>query len=178
MILYDQIGAGVSPDPHTQKRGASRAPVVSLSGPGHVWGRPSGRGIGGNFGGSIADDFGGGGGGGGGSGDGGGGDNSTVQNWADNPWNTVKLVSNEAPREFKRIIKAQTKIYSKEYRVSRDGESNPSDYVDIDRIERLMFYFTEHPEKARPAGFTPSHTTFFHLTFALNRDDRETEIVP
>jgi hypothetical protein len=175
MILYDQIGAGISPDPHTQSRGTSRAPTVALSGPGKVWGRPSGRGIGGSFGGVNA--FGGtwiNPGGDGSSFD----DNSSTDGSADNQTNSIKLVSNEAPRDFKRIVKAQTKIYSKEYRVSRDGESNPSDFVDIDRIERLMFYFTEHPEKARPAGFTPSHTTFFHLSFALSRDDREVEIVP
>jgi hypothetical protein len=193
MILYDQIGAGISEDPHTKKRSASRAPVSDLAGPGRVWGRPSGRGLRGNFGGSLSDGFGDGTGGTGGDGTGGTGgdgtggtggtwlnpgDNTTTDTSADNPTNSIKLISNESPREFKRIIKAQTKIYSKEYRVSRDGESNPSDYVDIDRVERLMFYFTEHPEKARPAGFTPSHTTFFHLTFALNRDDREAEIVP
>ena len=41
-------------------------------------------------------------------------------------------------------------------------------WVEIDRLTRLMFRYTEFPPKSNPGGMMPTLTTYFDLRFDLH----------
>ena len=79
-------------------------------------------------------------------------------------------ISNQTPSgspvEYMRIIPAQAQVASRKVRVRspRDEEV----WIEIDRLTRLMFRYTEFPPKSGPGGMTPTLTTYFDLSFDLH----------
>ena len=72
----------------------------------------------------------------------------------------------EAPPEYMRIIPAQAQVTSQ--RVKVRAASDEGVWIEIDRLTRLMFRYTEFPPKSGPSGMTPTLTTYFDLSFALH----------
>ena len=75
------------------------------------------------------------------------------------------------PAEHMRIINAQLLVASEKVRVH--SPDNPSVWVDIDRLSRMVFHYTDYPPKSRPSGMTPTQTTYFDLTFDLHPSPAE-----
>jgi hypothetical protein len=71
-----------------------------------------------------------------------------------------------APVEYMRVIPAQAQVSSQ--RVKVRSPSDEDVWVEIDRLTRLMFRYTEFPPKSNPSGMTPTLTTYFDLTFDLH----------
>ena len=71
-----------------------------------------------------------------------------------------------APVEYMRVIPAQAQVSSQRVKVrSLDDEDV---WIEIDRLTRLMFRYTEFPPKSGPGGMTPTLTTYFDLSFDLH----------
>ena len=70
------------------------------------------------------------------------------------------------PREFMRIVRADLKVISELVRV--EAPDNPSAWVEIDRMTRMAFHFTEFPPKRTAASPQPSRTTLYDLEFDLH----------
>lgn len=66
--------------------------------------------------------------------------------------------------EYMRIIPAQAQVASERVRV----EAAAGTWIEIDRLTRMMFRYTEHLPRSSPSGLTPTLTTYFDLTFDLH----------
>ncbi len=79
-------------------------------------------------------------------------------------------VSNQTPTgdpvEYMRIIPARAQVTSQRVKVRSPSDENV--WVEIDRLTRLMFRYTEFPPKSGPSGVTPTLTTYFDLSFDLH----------
>jgi hypothetical protein len=71
-----------------------------------------------------------------------------------------------APVEYMRIIPANAQVASQKVKVRSPGDEDV--WIEIDRLTRLMFRYTEFPPKSGPGGMTPTLTTYFDLTFDLH----------
>ena len=76
-----------------------------------------------------------------------------------------------SPPEYMRIIDAQLLVASEKVRVT--SPNDPSVWVDIDRLRRMVFHYTEFPPKSSPSGLTPTRTTYFDLSFDLHPSPSE-----
>jgi hypothetical protein len=72
----------------------------------------------------------------------------------------------EDPVEYMRVIPAQAQVTSERVKVRAPGEDET--WVEIDRLTRLMFSYTEFPSKPTTASMQPSLTTYFDLHFELH----------
>jgi hypothetical protein len=72
----------------------------------------------------------------------------------------------DEPPEYMRIIPAQAQVSSQRVKVRSPDDEDV--WVEIDRLTRLMFRYTEFPPKSSPSGMTPTLTTYFDLSFALH----------
>ncbi len=80
-----------------------------------------------------------------------------------------------SPAEYMRIIAADMLVASQRVRVQSSSDENV--WVEIDRLRRMVFHYTEHPPKSSPSGLTPTRTTYFDLSFALHPlPDEEAEL--
>jgi hypothetical protein len=70
------------------------------------------------------------------------------------------------PVEYMRIIPANAQVASQRVKVRSPDDEDV--WVEIDRLTRLMFRYTEFPPKSGPGGMTPTLTTYFDLTFDLH----------
>ena len=72
-----------------------------------------------------------------------------------------------APAEYMRVVDAQLRVSAQKVKVR--APSDPANqWVEVDRLTRMMFYFTEFPPKSSPGGMTPTLTTYYDMTFALH----------
>ena len=74
-----------------------------------------------------------------------------------------------------RIIAADLLVASQRVRVRSPADENV--WVEIDRLRRMVFHYTEHPPKSSPSGLTPTRTTYFDLSFDLHPSPDEEEEV-
>jgi hypothetical protein len=65
-----------------------------------------------------------------------------------------------------RVIPAQAQVASQ--RVMVRSPEDDDVWIELDRLTRLMFRYTEFPPKSNPGGMTPTLTTSFDLTFDLH----------
>ena len=70
------------------------------------------------------------------------------------------------PPEYIRIIDAELKVMAERVKV-RDA-ANPDLWVEIDRVKRMAFHYTEFPPEPNPAALQPSLTTYYDLHFDLH----------
>ena len=70
------------------------------------------------------------------------------------------------PPEYMRIVDADLKVMAERVKV-RDPE-NAEIWVEIDRVKRMAFHYTEFPPKPDPSSLQPSLTTYFDLHFDLH----------
>lgn len=70
------------------------------------------------------------------------------------------------PRAFMRVIAADLKVMSEVVRVEAPGD--PSTWVEVDRMTRMAFQFTEFPPKPKLSSPQPSRTTVYDMEFALH----------
>ena len=75
------------------------------------------------------------------------------------------------PAEYMRIIPADLTVLSERVRVQSPTDENV--WIEIDRLRRMVFHYTEHPPKSSPSGLTPTRTTYFDLSFALHPSPEE-----
>ena len=79
-------------------------------------------------------------------------------------------ISNQSPSgspiEYMRIIPANAQVASQKVKVRSPGDEDV--WIEIDRLARLMFRYTEFPPKSGPGGMTPTLTTYFDLSFDLH----------
>ena len=80
------------------------------------------------------------------------------------------------PREFMRIVRADLKIMSELVRV--EMPDNPSVWVELDRMTRMAFHFTEFPPKPHAGSPQPSRTTVYDLEFDLHPPPEDEAVVP
>ena len=71
------------------------------------------------------------------------------------------------PRHFMRIIPADLKVTATRHTVD-DGSGNS---VEIDRLNRMMFQYTEILPKPHVSSLQPSRTTYYDMTFALHPEE-------
>lgn len=74
-----------------------------------------------------------------------------------------------APRAFMRLVEAEARIMSQRARV--EAPDDPAVWVEVDRMTRLAFAFTEFPPKPHAGSPQPSLTTVYDLAFALHPED-------
>ena len=79
------------------------------------------------------------------------------------------------PRHFMRVITAELKVMSERVRV--EAPEDPSLWVEVDRMTRMAFHFTEFPPKRTPTSLQPARTTVYDLAFDLH-PPADTEYVP
>ena len=70
------------------------------------------------------------------------------------------------PPEYMRIVDAELKVMAE--RVKVRAPSNPDVWVEIDRVTRMAFHYTEFPPKPDPSALQPSLTTYLDLHFDLH----------
>jgi hypothetical protein len=79
-------------------------------------------------------------------------------------------ISNQTPSgspvEYMRIIPAQAQVASQRVKVRAPDDGDV--WVEVDRLTRLMFRYTEFPPKSSPSGMRPTLTTYFDLSFDLH----------
>ena len=71
-----------------------------------------------------------------------------------------------APPAYMRIIDAELTVQAE--RVKVRSPDDPDTWVEIDRVTRMAFHYTEFPPKPDPSSLQPSLTTYFDLTFDLH----------
>jgi hypothetical protein len=71
-----------------------------------------------------------------------------------------------SPVEYMRTIAADLTVISERVRVQSPSDENV--WVEIDRLRRMVFHYTQHPPKSSPSGLTPTRTTYFDLAFDLH----------
>jgi hypothetical protein len=69
-----------------------------------------------------------------------------------------------ASAEYMRIISATAQVASQKVKV-RAGDDT---WIEIDRLTRLMFRYTEFLPRSSPSGMQPTLTTYFDLSFDLH----------
>ncbi len=80
-----------------------------------------------------------------------------------------------SPAEYMRIVAADLLVASQRVRVQ--SPIDPSVWVEIDRLRRMVFHYTEYPPKSSPSGLTRTRTTYFDLSFDLHPSPDEEEEV-
>jgi hypothetical protein len=65
-----------------------------------------------------------------------------------------------------RIIPATAQVASQKVKVRSPDDADT--WVEIDRLTRIAFRYTEFLPKSSPSGLTPTLTTCFDLTFDLH----------
>ena len=70
------------------------------------------------------------------------------------------------PPEYMRIIDAALTVMAE--RVKVRAPDDPEVWVEIDRVTRMAFHYTEFPPKPDPASLQPSLTTYMDLHFDLH----------
>lgn len=75
------------------------------------------------------------------------------------------------PAEYMRIIPADLRVASQRVRVRSPADENV--WVEIDRLRRMVFHYTEHLPRSSPGGLTPTRTTYFDLSFDLHPSPAE-----
>lgn len=74
-----------------------------------------------------------------------------------------------APRAFMRVVEAEARIMSERVRI--EAPDDPSRWVEVDRMTRMAFAWTEFPPKPQTGSPQPSLTTVYDLAFALHPED-------
>lgn len=74
-----------------------------------------------------------------------------------------------APRAFMRVVGTQAKIMSQRVRVEDPGD--PASWIEVDRMTRIAFAYTEFPPKPTAASPQPSRTTVYDLALVLHPED-------
>ena len=87
---------------------------------------------------------------------------------------TVNFPEQEPP-EFMRVVTSQVKVVSQVVRV--EDPDDPESFTDVDRLARMMFYYTQFPPKPTRGSLQPSFTTYYDLHFDLHPTD-ETVVGP
>lgn len=77
------------------------------------------------------------------------------------------------PREFMRVVRADLKVNSELVRVE-----GPSGWVEVDRLTRMAFQYTEFPPKRGIGSLQPSRTTIYDLVFDLHPPPEKEAVVP
>lgn len=75
------------------------------------------------------------------------------------------------PPEYMRIIDAELQVQAERVKVVSDQD--PETWVEIDRVTRMAFHYTEFPPKPDPSALQPSLTTYFDLAFDLHPPSSE-----
>ena len=70
------------------------------------------------------------------------------------------------PPEYMRIIDAELTVQAERVRVV--SPDDPDIWVEIDRVTRMAFHYTEFPPKPDPSSLQPSLTTYYDLAFDLH----------
>ncbi len=82
----------------------------------------------------------------------------------------LQSVTNQTPSgrppEYMRIVAAQARVVAERVKVT--SPTDESVWVEIDRMRRMVFHYTEFPPKSGPGGMTPTRTTYFDLSFDLH----------
>ena len=72
----------------------------------------------------------------------------------------------DAPPEYMRIIEADLKVMAE--RVKVRSPDDPGTWIEIDRVTRMAFHYTEFLPKRDPPAMQPSLTTYYDLLFDLH----------
>ena len=75
----------------------------------------------------------------------------------------------DGPPEVMRIVRSRLNIRSVTAKVEDPGR--PGVFVEVDRMERMYFSYTEFPPKPTRSSLQPSVTTHYDLRFDLHPPD-------